>query len=419
MLKKILIEQNPHWNGRQKNYIKREMLDKLVTYLPLRQIITITGIRRCGKSTLAKEAINYLIENGTEPANILFVNLENPYFLPFRHDPGYLDEIYTIYRKLFNPRGRVYVVFDEIQYFDQWQVYIKSKYESSDIKFIITGSNSSMLSSELNTLLSGRSLNIHLDTFSFGEFLDFHGIPHRTELERITNAIPIHQAKETYLKWGGFYEVMETDDESIKKEILISYIKNILYQDVIPRYKIRNSEEIERLLFYLLDNTATQLNYSTLSDMLGVSDKTVKEYIGYFEDVFLFKRIDRYHLKTKERIKSTKKIYTLDNGLMHAAPRHSKNLGSALENWVFSHLNATSETLYYLKDGKEIDFYTGERLYQVSYRLDDEKTLKREIGAFRHFENISGEKCLITFDDRNILEGVTVMPIDAFVLEDC
>ena len=416
MLKDILVEQNAHWEGRQKTYVKRDMLDKLISYLPLKQIITITGIRRCGKSTLAKEAISYLIETGVKASNILFVNLEHPYFLEFRHDPNYLGVIYDTYLKLFNPSDKIYVIFDEIQYFDQWQVYVKSKYESADIKYIITGSNSSMLSNELNTLLSGRSLNIHLDTFSFTEFLDFKSIGYASELEHISNKIDIYKAKEEYLAWGGFYEVMEVSDESIKRDILISYIKNILYQDIIPRYNIRNSEVVERLFFYLLSNVTTQLNYSTLSDMFSVSDKTIKEYINYFEDVFLLKRIDRYHTKTKERIKSTKKIYALDNGLMQVAPKNSKNLGNALENWVFMHLNRENEALYYLKDGKEIDFYTQDTLYQVSYVIDNEKTKKREIDAFSYFTDVATKKFLITFDTQESVEGIDIIAIDRFLL---
>ncbi|MEA3418887.1 MAG: ATP-binding protein [Campylobacterota bacterium] len=419
MLKDILVEQNLHWADKQKNYIKREMLDKLISYLPLRQIITITGIRRCGKSTLAKEAINHLIESGTDAKNILFVNLEHPYFLEFRNDPSYLGVIYEAYLKLFNPDGKIYVIFDEIQYFDQWQVYIKSKYESSDIKYIITGSNSSMLSNELNTLLSGRSLNIHLDTFSFTEFLDFKNIAYSSELERISNKIVIYKAKEEYLQWGGFYEVMEIEDESIKKDILLGYAKNIIYQDIVPRYNIRNSEVVERLFFYLLSTVTGQLNYSTLAGMFDVSDKTIKEYINHFEDVFLLKRIDRFHNKPKERIKSSKKIYALDNGLIQIAPKNSKNLGNALENWVFTVLNAKENDLYYLKDGKEIDFYEDGILYQVSYAIDNEKTKKREIEAFLNFSDISNNYCLITFDTSEEIDGVDVETIDDFLFSLC
>lgn len=392
------------------------MLDKLISYLPLKQIITITGIRRCGKSTLAKEAINYLIKSGTDAQNILFINLEHPYFLEFRHDPNYLGVIYDSYLKLFNPSGQIYVIFDEIQYFNQWQVYIKSRYESSDIKYIITGSNSSMLSNELNTMLSGRSLNIYLSTLSFREFLDFKKIRYENELERTLNKIEIYQAKEEYLKWGGFYEVVEIDDEVIKKDILLSYIRNIIYQDIVPRYGIRNSEIVERLFFYLLSNITTQLNYSTLSDIFGVSDKSIKEYISYFEDVFLLKRVDRFHNKIKERIKSTKKIYALDNGLIQVASSNSKNLGNSLENWVFISLDRRGKELFYLKDGKEIDFYSENILYQVAYMMESTKTQKREIEAFAHFKSISTECCLITFERENLIDGVSILSIDEFLL---
>ncbi len=415
MIKEILIEQNLHWQGKQKSYVRRERLDTLVSYLPLKQIITITGIRRCGKSTLTKEAINYLIEHGTEAKNILFVNLEHPYFLEYRHDPNYLGVIYDTYLKLFNPEGKVYVVFDEIQYFDSWQVYIKSKYESSDIKFIITGSNSSMLSNELITLLSGRSLNIHLNTFSFTEFLDFKEIAYGSELDQITNKIEIYRAKEEYLKWGGFYEVMEIDDEAIKKEILLSYAKNIIYQDIVPRYNIRNSEVVERLFFYLLSMTTGQLNYSALAQTFQVSDKTIKEYINYFEDVFLLKRIDRFHNKPKERIKSSKKIYTLDNGLMQIAPKNTKNFGASLENWVFTILSAEDPELSYIKEVKEIDFYSQKTLYQVAYTIEDERRKKRELEAFESFSYISSSRCLITFDTREEIENIENESIDTFI----
>ena len=119
MLKQILIEQNPHWENRLNSYVRREAFDTLIRYLPLKLIVTITGIRRCGKSTLAKSAINHLIENKTNPRNILFVNLEQPHFLEYRHDASYLGVIYDEYLKLANPQGQVYVIFDEIQFFDK------------------------------------------------------------------------------------------------------------------------------------------------------------------------------------------------------------------------------------------------------------------------------------------------------------
>ncbi|MBT7410488.1 MAG: AAA family ATPase, partial [Methylococcales bacterium] len=196
MLKEILIEQNPHWSGTKNISIVRDQLHKIIDYLPLKQIITISGIRRCGKSTLAWQAINYLIDQQILANNILFVNLEQPYFIDHKHNTNYLNTIYDEYLKMMNPQGRVYVIFDEIQFFQNWQVFIKSKYENQSIKFIITGSNSSLLSNDLNTLLSGRSLNVHLDTFSFTEFLRSQEIEYDNEVERIKNRIAIARAKE-------------------------------------------------------------------------------------------------------------------------------------------------------------------------------------------------------------------------------
>ncbi len=413
-MKNILIEQNIHWQKQKLSYIRRAKLDKLISYLPLKQIITITGIRRCGKSTLAKQAIDYLIETGVNEENIFFVNLEQPCFLEYKHDANYLNTIYDEYLKLMNPKGKVYVVFDEMQFFENWQVYIKSKYESSDIKFILTGSNSSMLSNELNTLLSGRSLNIHLDTFSFEEFLDFKEIEYKNEFDRVKNKIDIQRAKDEYIKWGGFYEVFETKEESIKKDILVSYVKNIIYQDIVPRYNIRNSEALERLFFYLLSNITGVLNYTTLSKTFGISDKSIKEYINYFEDVFLLKRIDKFHNKQKEQIKSSKKIYALDNGFLQIAPKNSTNLGASLENLVFNLLSQKALHVTYLKDVYEVDFYAKDTMYQVSYDISEEKTKNREINAFKYFDNAN--KKLVTYDTNDKIDEVEVMSIDEFIL---
>ena len=418
-MKNILIEQNPHWTGSRQNFVQRDKLEKLIAYLPLRQIITITGIRRCGKSTLAKLAINHLIDTGIDAKNILYVNLEQPGFLEVRHDPSYLQTIYDTYLQMADPQGKTYVIFDEIQFFENWQIFIKSQYEVSDIKFIVTGSNSSMLSNELNTILSGRSLNIHLETFSFTEYLRFKEIAYTTEIDKASNRIAISRARDEYLQWGGFYEVFTVDDPIIKKDILTSYAKNILYQDIIPRYGLRNAEAIERLFFYLLSNVTGLLNYTTLADTFGLNKKTVEEYIRYFEDVFLLQRIDKFHNKPKERIKSSKKIYARDNGFLQIAPKHSEDLGKSLENIVFIKLNQECDNLSYLKDTYEVDFYTGEALYQVAYDVSVEKTRKRELRSFKHFPQSEHKPCrLVTLEQAaQDEENVDMLTTTQFLLK--
>ena len=363
-------------------------------------------------------AINHLVEEGTNPLNILFLNLEQPYFLEYRNDATFLDKIYEEYLKLTNPTGKVFVIFDEIQFFDNWEVFIKSKYESSDIKFIVTGSNSSMLSSELASMLTGRSLNIHLDTFSFKEFLDYKKIDYSSELMQTKNRIHIARAKEEYLKWGGFYEVFEIEDEFAKKSLLISYIRNIIYRDIVPRYNIRNSQTVEKLFFYLLNSATTVLNYTTLSKTFELSDKTIKEYISYFEEVFAMKRVDKHHTKPKERIKSAKKIYIKDNGFLQVAPKKTPNLGTLLENSMYNYLCSKTEDISYLKDTYEIDFYDEKTLFQVSYNIEDEKTKQRELRAFEYFKKPNQKAKLITLDTNEEKEEVGIVSFERFIFSD-
>jgi predicted AAA+ superfamily ATPase len=275
-----------------------------------------------------------------------------------------------------------------------------------------------MLSNELSTLLSGRSLNIHLDTFSFTEFLDYKNIEYKDELSQITNKIQIARAKEEYIKWGGFYEVFEVEDESIKKELLINYVRNIIYQDIVPRYSIRNSQVLERLFFYLLSNATSLINYTTLSNTFEISDKSIREYINYFEETFMLKRIDKFHNKPKERIKSFKKIYALDNGFLQIAPKLSDNLGKNLENIVFIALNQKNEEVYYLREVQEIDFLSQSRLYQVSYDISEAKTRQRELGSFEYFNKDNKyTNFLITYDKNEELENVKVLSFEKFMFE--
>lgn len=415
-MRNLLIEQNPHWSHPAPHFAHREAFAKLVSYLPLRQIITITGIRRCGKSTLAKMAIKHLIDEGLPAKNILFVNLEQPMFLEHRHDPSYLQTVLDTYLTLCNPSGRIVVIFDEVQFFDHWQVFVKSKYESTDIKFIITGSNSSMLSAEINTLLTGRSLAVHLSTFSFSEFLHYKNIAHEDELQRLNNRIPIAIAKEDYLLWGGFYEVMQAPSPVLKKDLLNSYARNIIYRDIVPRFGIRQAEIVERLFYYLLAQVGNLLNYSALAQTFGISDKSIKEYIGYFEDVFLFARIDNYHHKPKERIKSAKKLYALDNGFLQIAPKQTPGLGQSLENLVFCHLHQHNSSLCYLRQQTEVDFYSCKTLYQVAYDISNSKTRQRELAAFREFDQLSQRRRLITFNTAEPEDGTEVLSFDQLLL---
>ena len=164
------------------------------------------------------------------------------------------------------------------------------------------------------------------------------------------------------------------------------------------------------------------LNYTQLAKTFEVSDKTIKEYIGYFEDVFMLKKIDKFHTKEKVQIKSSKKIFSLDNGLLQISIKHSKNSGILLENLTYIFLNQQYKKINYYREKYEIDFicqddsFSGYRLIQVSYDISHEKTRKREINSFKYFDlGKANKKQIITLDTNEIINDIEVKSFDQLI----
>ena len=416
----ILLEDNGHWvdRGVYGNYLSREILCKAMKYISTREILALVGARRVGKSTLAKLLINELLKS-VEAKNIFFINLEKPEFIPYKDDASYLGVIFDAYLKLANPNreNRIYFFIDEVQIFHNWEIFVKSKYENSNIKFIITGSNSSLLTSNYATTLTGRVLKLNIYSFNFREFLDYKKVYFSTKIQRTANRIEISRAMDEYLKWGGYYSVISNSDEMLKKEYLMNVAEDIILKDIVPRYNIKSSQIIRDLFYYLVSNASSTLNYSSLAKKLGVDPKMIKEYIGYFEDNFLIHTISMYHDKLTTQIKSAKKLYLSDNGFLNLGVNRTKNLGIALENLVFNSLYKKDEKVTYKKDNQEVDFYSQKMLYQVAYDISDEKTKKRELNAFLSFKK-EDERCtLITYDVNETILDVEVLSIDRFLLD--
>ena len=422
----ILLEDNPHWitppNEVYQNYTHRELLTTALEYLSAKEIVAIIGARRVGKSSLTKLMIKSLIQE-VNPKNIFFINLEKPSFIPYKNDPTYLDKIYDSYLKLANPNRdeKIYFFIDEIQIFDSWEVFIKSKYENSNMKFIITGSNASLLASSYATLLTGRVLKLELGSFNFREFLTYKEIGYSSVLEIVHNKIEIKRLLDEYLKWGGYYSVFSNPSDVVKLGLLKNIAEDIILKDIVPRYSIKNSQAIRDLFFYVVSNATTQLNYSRLAKKIGIDAKSIKEYIGYFQDNFLIQTIPNYHTKLTEQIKSTKKLYITDNGFLNLGVKRTSDRGAILENMIFIALN--KEKLTYLLEGKECDFYLNGNIYQVSYDIEDERTKKREFEGLRYFaEKLDRNRgYLITYDVNEVLEykgiGIDVLSLDRFLLE--
>lgn len=394
MFEQVLIEQNRHWqNSAYDAGIKRTVFDKALSYMENDFIISICGVRRAGKSTLLKQIINHL--TGTEnipPKSIFFLNLEDPVFNFHKDDVSVLEKIFREYMALQNPEGKVYLFLDEVQFFKDWQVFVKSKYEKKGVKIIVAGSNSRLLSAELVTILSGRTLVVDVFPFSFKEFLQANGITASNTVELLIQANRVQGLFNEYFLYGGFPQVTFEKNNDVKKDVLKNYYQNIFYNDIVPRFEIKKAPYAEKLLYFLLTNISTQASYNNLSAIVSLSDKTVKEYISYFQQSLMIFQVNRFSPSLKKQLTANKKIYTIDNGLVNAvAFKLSENYGPLLENTIAVELMRRGTPFYYYhtSSAKEVDFFIpnanqqDHKLVQVCYDLSAEKTMKREIASLK------------------------------------
>lgn len=428
MFEETIVDQNPHWSGDM--YIEgvpRKILNKVIDYLDLPHVISIVGVRRAGKSTLIKQAINFLIQTKEiPPKNILFLNLETPQFSRYRTDVTYLERVYEDYLKLASPEGTVFCFLDEVQFFTEWQVFVKSHYEEKKIKFIVTGSNSRLLSSEFITLLSGRTLPLEVFPFSFGEFLTAKGLTVTDEVSLLKKRHRVRHLMDEYLHFGGFPEPSFVSEQATKKEILVMYARNILYRDIAPRFTVKKPLELENLFFYLMSNISSLYTYNKLSKLVEISDKTIKDYLSYFTDAYLLFTIDLFNFSVKRQIKSPKKVYAIDTGMARASSfSFSEDAGHYLENLVFIELKRKGREIYYYKTANnlEVDFACKEGnrltgLIQVSKEMQTDKVRKREIRALIKAMDETGlsQATIVTYEDEEIIraEGKTINVIPAY-----
>ncbi len=428
MFESVIVDQNPHWEGAlYAEGTPRGIIGKVREYLDLPHIIALVGVRRAGKSTLARQTINHLMrERGISPRNILFLNLETPQLSRYRNDVSYLERAYEDYLKLVAPEGTVYCFLDEVHYFPEWQVFVKAKYEQRQIKFIVTGSNSHMLSSEFITLLSGRALPVEVYPFSFAEYTLARGIGSLDQVAIVRERNRLRSLLDEYMKFGGFPEICNMEGAAVIKDVLVMYARNILYQDIAPRFSIKKAVDLENLFFYLTSNVSSLYSFNKLAALTGLNDKTVKEYMGYFDDAYLLFTLDAFSFSVKEQIKSPKKVYAIDTGMAGAVGfSFSENRGHLLENLIFLDLKRRGYDLSYYKttNGLEVDFAccSGgrvDRLVQVALELGDDKTRNRELRSLVKALDETGLERgeIVTYEEEGefMVDDKTIHVIPAF-----
>jgi len=383
-LKELLIEYKQRFLTNRTDLIRRESQDNIEPFIKFKEVVIITGPRRGGKSSLMKLICDDLIKKDkVSPSNILYLNFEDERFIEFNTDD--FAQIYELFLQINKPVGRLYFFLDEIQNVTGWERWVNRLYENENIKIFITGSNASLLSSEISTALTGRNRVITNFPFSFREFLVFKNYRlQENDFYQTKKRAAIKSFFQEYLKLGGYPEIIKINDPTLLEQ----YFKDIIYRDILPRYSIKKIKEIRELCLFLASNLGSIHSYGRLQNLIGVkSINTVKSYLEILEEVFLFFRINLFDYSIKRQIYNPSKIYIIDTVLGNSISfKFSENIGHIYENLVFLELKRRNKEIYYWKSkkGKEVDFLIKkglniEEAIQVSYNLNYKKTLDREI----------------------------------------
>ena len=374
VLRQIIIDQQGLF-GRKEGIIERDI--DYDYYLKSDEIIVISGVRRCGKSTLLR-----IIADKTEKKPV-FISFDDIRLSAFSTSD--FEKTEMILTELFGESSGYTLFLDEIQNAKSWERWLNNLY-TKGIKVFATGSNAQLLSSEISTYLTGRNKVIRLFPFSFKEYLAFKSDRNPESVRMLTSSdkAEIIRLFREYMVSGGFPVVIKNDDIRISGQ----YFEDIITKDVIVRYRIRDIKELKDLTLYLVSNIGRIYSYSTLAKVSGLKSlSTIKNYIDHLESVYLLYRVEKFDYSVKKQKVSSSKIYSGDNSFLTTVSfTFSENSGQKLENLVYLHLLRRGCEIYYHLNKKECDFVIKEGIkiteaIQVSVDLSDPDVRKREISG--------------------------------------
>ena len=395
-------------------YLRRRIVQNVDLLLGSHLIKLITGPRRVGKST---QALLMLRDK-----NFAYLNFDNQALLD-GWDAGLvmrlLDDVYP---------GYEYILLDEVQNLPAWDLWVSELYRMGK-NLVVTGSNAKMLSSEMATVLTGKYLQVEMLPFSLEEFFDWNGLDlhHLAEGQRSDASVLM----DDYLRHGGYPEVVSS--RILMRSYLDTLFDSIVWKDVARRHNVRHTTSLNDLAMYLVSNICSPVSANDLAGELGFSSvNTVKKFMDYLHEPYLFYYLSRYDNKLRMMKKAPRKVYVVDNGFVAAkAFALSDNLGHLLENQVFVELLRrgydTDKTLFYYRsrNDKEVDFVLRkgahiERLVQVCYDMATPKTEKREVDSLVECAGELGcrDLVIVTYAEERAVEKdgyqIQVVPFSRF-----
>ena len=394
-------------------------VDKIMAYVDTPFVKILTGVRRCGKSTILKMIMEKLHkERGIPMEQIVSYRFDS-----MEYEDMTAKQMYQELKSRLCPDGKTYFFLDEMQEIKGWEKVVNSLASDFNVDLYVTGSNSRMMSSEISTYLTGRYVAFRIYTLSFQEYLTF-----KSQYAKVDD---IHKEFANYIRLGGF---PATHLQAYGQDEVYTIVRDIynstIFSDIVKRNQVRKIDQLERVVRYTFNNVGNTFSAKSISDYLkaerrSLDNETVYSYLEKLEKAYLLHRCSRYDLNGKEILKTQEKFYLADTSLRYSVLGYNDDtVASSLENVVYLELCRRGYTVYIGKTGDgEVDFGAtrqNEKLYvQVTQRIDSEKTEKREYERLLEIRDNYPKYVLRTdeFAGGNY-EGIITMHVADFLLSD-
>lgn len=396
--------------------VKREQyLERIRPFYDSEMVKVITGIRRCGKSTIMKQIIEEISRNGIADDHILYINFEIYKYRKISNPDAFNDYV----ENYIKDEDKYYLLFDEIQNVEEFELVINSIRVSHNVSIFITGSNSKLLSGELATHLSGRTISFRIMPFNFSEFCEFRK-------ENNTDKT-YDELLDEYMKWGGFPIVCKENDESSKEVLLSNIYDSVVLKDIIMRNKIASPIMLEKVMEYVVANSSITLSGNNISNALNekeqvISTPKVYDYLRYMEEACICDKVSRYDIRGKKVLAYEEKTYVCDLGFFRLKKNRVKDeYNYIVETICYNELISRGYKVYIGKTYKgEVDFIAEkgqEKFYiQAAYLLSDEQVIEREFGAYKNIED-NYPKYVISMDHIQLsMDGIIHKNLIDFLL---
>lgn len=392
-------------------------VDKIMAYVDTPFVKILTGVRRCGKSTILK----MIMERLKTERNIPEDRIISCRFDSMEYEDMTAKQIYTLLKDQLSSTGRTYLFLDEVQEIKGWEKVVNSLASDFDVDLYITGSNSRMMSSEIATYLTGRYISFRIFTLSFGEYLMFKS--------KFANVGEPKAELANYVRLGGF---PATHLQAYSQDEIYTIVRDIynstIFSDIVKRNQVRKIDQLERVVKYTFNNVGNTFSAKSIADYLkaerrSLDNETVYSYLEKLEKAYLLHRCSRYDLQGKEILKTQEKFYLADVALRYSVLGYNADsVASSLENIVYLELCRRGYTVNVGKTGdSEIDFVAvrqNEKIYvQVTQEINSEKTEKREYTRLLEIPD-NYPKFVLTTDEfaGGNYEGIKTMHIADFLL---